>query len=123
MKDLNMEDGQLGDVDNVEVPMKMKMPPSTTFGKILFIITPLLLSAIAGLVGALLCFLYITADYHLDMWQRFSMLKLIFQNDEYILDRYYILFATLWGIMIVGIPFSYAYQNTMNMWMEKGMWK
>jgi hypothetical protein len=121
MKDLNMEDGQLGDVDNAEVPMKM--PPSTTFGKILFIITPLLVSMIAGLVGALLCFLYRTADYHLDMWQHFSMLKLIFQNEEYILDRYYILFATLWGIMIVGIPLSYAYQDTLNIWIRKGMWK
>jgi hypothetical protein len=58
-----------------------KVPPRTALGQLFFCITPTLIGVGAGLTAALLCFLYITADYNLDLWQHFSMLKLIFEDD------------------------------------------
>jgi len=100
-----------------------RMPPRTTLGKIFFIIEPLLITAAAALIAAFLCFLYRVSDYNLDPWQYWSMLKLIFTDDEYRLnERMYILFSGLWGMIVVGVPVALAYQDTANMWAREGKW-
>jgi hypothetical protein len=69
----------------------------------------IVVATIGALAGAVVYFLYITADYNFEFDQYFSLLKKIFADPDFASFRLDMLLSAASGALIATLPITYTY--------------